>query len=41
MNDRQPLATLVARSAAIMCALAACLFSLRDFCPSDSGVAAR
>ena len=39
-NSLSP-ASLAARSAAMMGALAACLFSLPDFCPSGSEGAAR
>ena len=41
MNHCELLASLVARSAAIMGARAACLSSPPRFCPSGSAVAAR
>ena len=40
MDHRKPSASLVARSADIVGAQGARLSSLRDFCPSGSGVAA-
>ena len=41
MNHRKPLASLTARSAATMGALAPYIPPPPDFCPSGSGMAAR